>query len=215
MKTEGKGAAPVGIWEEAMGELTKQNSWTRIPVSKSVCPQMSGSTSAWPHSAHTAEERANASSGEQLAGPDVPEGCPQGPALCLPCWLEAVEGKGPRQAPGSHSPSWAPLPRSRGAQPHACLGAPVCPFLPAHLSAAGRGPAPLAQHRELCTGMLCSHLAPPSWRPSASYRTSCALTASTARVPALSAPRQAALTLGLSPAAFALLQASRVTMGAL
>ena len=71
-----------------MGELTKQNSWTRIPVSKSVCPQMSGSTSAWPHSAHTAEERANASSGEQLAGPDVPEGCPQGPALCLPCWLE-------------------------------------------------------------------------------------------------------------------------------
>ena len=28
MKTEGKGAAPVGIWEEAMGELTKQNSWT-------------------------------------------------------------------------------------------------------------------------------------------------------------------------------------------
>ena len=136
-----------------MGELTKQNSWTRIPVSKSVCPQMSGSTSAWPHSAHTAEERANASSGEQLAGPDVPEGCPQGPALCLPCWLEVVEGKGPWQAPGSHSPSWAPLPRSRGAQPHACLGAPACPFLPAHLSAAGRGPAPLcpasgAVHRD-------------------------------------------------------------------
>ena len=83
------------------------------------------------------------SSGEQLAGPDVPEGCPQGPALCLPCWLEAVEGKGPRQAPGSHSPSWAPLPRSRGAQPHACLGAPACPFLPSRLSAAGRAPAPL------------------------------------------------------------------------
>ena len=141
------------MWKVPMGELTKQNSWTRIPVSKSVCPQMSGSTSAWPHSAHTAEERANASSGEQLAGPDVPEGCPQGPALCLPCWLEAVEGKGPRQAPGSHSPSWAPLPRSRGAQPHACLGAPACPFLPAHLSAAGRGPAPLcpasgAVHRD-------------------------------------------------------------------
>ena len=26
------------------------------------------------------------------------QGCPQGPALCLPCWLEAVEGKGPWQA---------------------------------------------------------------------------------------------------------------------
>uniref|UniRef100_A0A803XWM8 Uncharacterized protein n=1 Tax=Meleagris gallopavo TaxID=9103 RepID=A0A803XWM8_MELGA len=43
----------------------------------------------------------------------------------------------------------------------------------------------------------------------------CALIASTARVPALSAPHQTALTLGLSPAAFALLQASRVTMAAL
>ena len=83
------------------------------------------------------------SSGEQLAGPGVPEGRPQGPALGLPCWLEAVEGKGPRQAQGSHIPSWAPLPRSRGALPHACLGAPACPFLPSQLSATGRAPAPL------------------------------------------------------------------------
>ena len=82
------------------------------------------------------------SSGEQLAGGQVslPEGCPQGPALCLPCWLEVVEGKGPWQAQGSHSPSWAPLPRSRGALPHACLGASACPFLPSQLSAAGRAP---------------------------------------------------------------------------
>ena len=126
-----------------MRELTKQNSWTQNQIWSNVRPKMFRSTSPRPHSTHAAEERANVSSGEQLAGPGVPGGCPQGPALCLPCWLEAVEGKGPRQAPGSHSPSWAPLPRSRGAQPHACLGAPACPFLPSHLSAAGRGPAPL------------------------------------------------------------------------
>ena len=47
---------------------------------------------------HTAEERANVSSGEQLAQPGVPEGCPQSPALCLLCWLKAVEEKVPWQA---------------------------------------------------------------------------------------------------------------------
>ena len=80
-------------------------------------PKVSGLTSARPHSTHTAEERANASSGEQLAGPGAPEGRPQGPAVCLPCRLEAVEGKGPWQGQGSHGPSRTPLPRSRGALP--------------------------------------------------------------------------------------------------
>ncbi len=107
---------------------------------------MSGLTSARRHSTHAAEERANASSGEQLAGPGVPEGCPQGPALCLPCWLEVVEGKGPWQAQGSHSPSWAPLPRSRGAQPHACLGAPAGLSSPLRSQPQAEAQNPSAQH---------------------------------------------------------------------
>ena len=48
------------------------------------------------------------------------------------------------------------------------LPAPSSPLISQPQAEAQR---PSAQHRELCTGMLCSHLAPPSWRPSASYRT--------------------------------------------
>ena len=73
---------------------------------------------------------------------------------------------------------------------------------------------PLPGGGELRAGILCSHLAPRSRGTSASYWTCCASAVSTWRVPALSAPRQAALTHALSPAAFALLPAPRVTMPA-
>lgn len=52
MAASGRTSIP-GLALDVMLADVKQNSWTRIPVSKSVCPQMSGSTSAWPHSAHT------------------------------------------------------------------------------------------------------------------------------------------------------------------
>ena len=48
------------------------------------------------------------------------------------------------------------------------LPAPSSPLISQPQAEAQR---PSARHRELCTGVLCSHLAPPSWRPSASYWT--------------------------------------------
>ena len=175
---------------------------------------MFGSTSARRHSMHTGEERAKASSSEHLAGPGVPEGGPQGRALCLPCWPRGNAGgggiAGPTVAAGSHSPGWAPC---RGAEERcpAAAGGPLpAPSFP--LSRWQTPSTPLPGDGALRAGILCSHLAPWSRGPSASYWTCCASTVSTWRVPALSAPHQATLTHALSLAAFALLPTPRVTM---
>ena len=64
---------------------------------------------------HSATEhacwRGENNSNEHLAGPGVPEGGPQGRALCLQCWPRGDAGgggtAGPTVAAGSHSPRWA------------------------------------------------------------------------------------------------------------
>ena len=100
------------------------------------------------------------------------QGCPQGPALCLPCWLEAVEGKGPRQAQRCQWEDTAQAgPPCQGAE-GPCLAAageslPV-PSVPLISQPQADPQRPSACWQELCSGVLCSHLAPPSWRPSSS-----------------------------------------------
>ena len=104
---------------------------------------MFGSTSARPHSTHTAEERANASNGEHLAGPRLSPGSRSVPAVLAGGGGGEGAMAGPTVPVGRHSPSWAPLPGSRGALPCSSWGVPACPFRASHLSAAGRPPAPL------------------------------------------------------------------------
>lgn len=76
---------------------------------------MFGPTDAWVNiylSTQHACWRGESKCSEQLAEPGVPRDCPQGPALCLPCWLRgSTEGCGGEGGiigavvpVGSHSP---------------------------------------------------------------------------------------------------------------
>ena len=129
---------------------------------------------------HSATEhacwRGESNSSERLVGPGAPRGCPRG------CFVPAVPAEGQGRRPwrgrgsagpavpaGSHSPTAAPWPRSRGALPTAAgepLRAPTSPLRRRQTPG-----TPLPGGRELRAGILCSHLAPPSGRSSPSFWT--------------------------------------------
>ena len=140
---------------------------------------------------HSATEhacwRGESNSSERLAGPGAPGGCPRG--CCVPAVPAEGQGRrpwrgrgsaGPAVPAGSHSPTAAPWPRSRGALPAAAgepLRAPTSPLRRRQTPG-----TPLPGGGELRAGILCSHQAPSSRRPPVSPRTSCASTVSTRRV---------------------------------
>ena len=64
-------------------------------------------------------------------------------------------GRGHGRPKAATAQAGPPCQGSRGALPHACLGAPACPFLPSQLSAAGRAP-------ELGAGLRDAVLSPGS-----------------------------------------------------
>ena len=142
-------------------------------------------------SVHSATEhacwRGESNSSERLVGPGAPRGCPRG--CCVPAVPAEGQGRrpwrgrgsaGPAVPAGSHSPTAAPWPRSRGALP-AAAGEPL--RAPTSLVRRRQTPStPLPGGRELRAGILCSHQAPSSRRPPVSPRTPCALTATTCGV---------------------------------
>lgn len=106
--------------------------------------------------AQHARWRGESKRSEQGAGPAVPEGCPQGPALCLLCWMRGRAGgcageggtAGPPVPAGSQSPSRSPLAKEQRGPARRGWGVPAQPRLPAqpqaepqHSSAWQRGAA--------------------------------------------------------------------------
>ena len=107
---------------------------------------------------HSATEyacwRGESNSSEHLAGPGAPGGCPRG--CCVPAVPAEGQGRrpwrgrgsaGPAVPAGSHSPTVAPWPRSRGALP---MAPEESLRAPASLSTAGRPPAPLCPAAGSC-----------------------------------------------------------------
>ena len=105
-----------------------------------------------------------------------PPGAVPGAAVCRPCQLRGRAGgrggEGAVQAQRCQQAAIAqPRPPGQGAE-GPCLAAageslPV-PSVPLISQPQGDPQRPSACWQELCSGVLCSHLAPPSWRPSSS-----------------------------------------------
>ena len=139
------------------------------------------SSSTRPQSTHAGEERVTAVSAPCRAR--CPRGCS---VLAVPAEGQGRRpwrgrgSAGPTVPAGSHSPTAAPWPRSRGALPAAAgepLRAPTSPLCRRQTPS-----TPLPSGRELRAGILGSHQAPSRQQPPVSPRTPCALTATTCGV---------------------------------
>ena len=173
-----KGRSPRGTHHtESMGTYPKVQLLEPTDVWVSIC--LAAQHARW---------RGESKSGEYGAGPAVPEGCPQGSVLCLPCWTRGRTGgcageggiAGQPVPAGSHGPSGAPLAKEQRGPGRGGWGVPahrVCP-----LSHRQSPNTPLPGDGELCVGMLDSHLAPSRRGPPASLSTWRTSTASTCRV---------------------------------